>query len=98
MAMDPNLRKALDGGSFGFSSLAPGAQFKSSIFVVDDQVEFFKELIGQVKKFRVGHGRSVGYGLVTVIFVTEETPKKSGADQSPANRQYLSGLGLHLPM
>jgi hypothetical protein len=71
VALDPASRRAADGLLFGFSSLAEGGRFQSPVFVSENKVEEFQALMGQVKTFRVGHGRSAGYGSVVLESLTE---------------------------
>ena len=73
VALDADSRSAAEGQLFGFSSLAAGSAFQAEIFFhTKEALEEAQELFTTVKKLRVGHSRSAGYGLVGLRYAKEQ--------------------------
>lgn len=80
-------RSALESQLFGFSALAPGTRFRSSIQCrTADAAASLASLCAGLDSIRVGHARSAGYGLAAIQMSWQE-------QAAPAN---LEGTGFDI--
>ena len=85
VALDPESRSAADGQLFGFSSLAAGSTFMAEVFFhTKEALQEALNLFNTVKKLRVGHSRSAGYGLVALHYSKERSVAPLTVNQGPA--------------
>ncbi|MDR1044969.1 MAG: hypothetical protein LBP33_07615 [Candidatus Adiutrix sp.] len=62
VSLDRQKRRAAEGLLFGFSSLAAGAKFQSTVYGRARAAEDLRRLLDSVDRLKVGHARSAGYG------------------------------------
>lgn len=74
-------RSALESQLYGYSALARGTEFLSSVLCASDQcAEQVRDLLAKAKTLHVGHARSAGYGRLELKW--EERPVREPAGQS----------------
>lgn len=104
VALEEGKRTAAESQLFGYEAVAKGTVFIADICChTESDVSLVKELIESAGRFRVGHSRSAGYGLVEVLLlsVPNITSSKQQLDtkiQIMLGAEYISSCSWQTPI
>lgn len=104
VALEEGKRTAAESQLFGYEAVAKGTVFIGDVCChTESDVSLVKELIESAGRFRVGHSRSAGYGLVEAVLlsVSSVAPSKQPVDrkiQIMLGAEYIPSCSWQTPV